>query len=99
MDTPAPGLYSKAVRYVVSFALLYGLILHPIAMIRLSRTSRLRKRWITWHRVWACRTVAIPDRLLSVSSATKLLTKLLNENNALPPLANFKDDRVTNRAP
>ncbi|STI82592.1 inner membrane protein [Escherichia coli] len=68
-----PVYIPKPWRYVVSFALLYGLILHPIAMIRLSKTSRLRKRWITWaSRYGACRTVAIPDRLLSVSSATKL---------------------------
>lgn len=47
-----PVYIPKPWRYVVSFALLYGLILHPIAMNTIIKGKPIEKRWIVWHREW-----------------------------------------------
>lgn len=70
-----PVYIPKPWRYVVSFALLYGLILHPIAMNTFIKNKPFEKTLDNGIAYGACRTVAIPDRLLSVSSATKLANK------------------------
>lgn len=71
-----PVYIPKPWRYVVSFALLYGLILHPIAMNTFIKNKPFEKALDNPGIAYgACRTVAIPDRLLSVSSATKLANK------------------------
>ncbi|MFO6425559.1 hypothetical protein ACLBOM_00235 [Escherichia coli] len=90
----SPGLYSRS-RGVVSFALLYGLILHPIAMNTFIKNKPFEK---TLDNLASRMEPAAPWQFLAryrYREQLNSLTKLLNENNALPPLANFEDDRVT----
>ncbi|EPA7739532.1 phosphoethanolamine transferase CptA, partial [Shigella flexneri] len=80
-------------RYVVSFALLYGLILHPIAMNTFIKNKPFEK---TLDNLASRMEPAAPWQFLTgyyqYRQQLNSLTKLLNENNALPPLANFKDE-------
>ncbi len=95
---PVPGLYSISRRYLVSFALLYGLIpLHPIAMNTFIKHKSMEKNlcWIARRHEW---NLAAPcgNLLLATIKAPRLqlarLNKLLNENDAFAAvLANFRD--------
>ncbi len=93
VDTSAPGLYSKAVALYCLFALLYGLILHPIAMNTFIKNKPFEK---TLDNLASRMEPAAPWQFLTgyyqYRQQLNSLTKLLNENNALPPLANFKDE-------
>ena len=88
-----PVYIPKPWRYVVSFALLYGLILHPIAMNTFIKNKPFEK---TLDNLASRMEPAAPWQFLTgyyqYRQQLNSLTKLLNENNALPPLANFKDE-------
>lgn len=79
-------------RYLVSFALLYGLILHPIAMNTFIKHKSMEK---TLDSLASRMEPAAPWQFITGYYQYRLqlasLNKLLNENDALPPLANFKD--------
>ncbi|MGQ7167693.1 phosphoethanolamine transferase CptA, partial [Escherichia sp. R-CC3] len=74
-------------------ALLYGLILHPIAMNTFIKNKPFEK---TLDNLASRMEPAAPWQFLTgyyqYRQQLNSLTKLLNENNALPPLANFKDE-------
>lgn len=80
-------------RYLVSFALLYGLILHPIAMNTFIKHKSMEK---TLDSLASRMEPAAPWQFITGYYQYRLqlasLNKLLNENDALPPLANFKDN-------
>lgn len=99
MDTSAPGLYSIPWRYLVSFALLYGLILHPIAMNTFIKHKSMEK---TLDSLASRMEPAAPWQFITGYYQYRLqlasLNKLLNENDALPPLANFRDHPAMRRA-
>ncbi|MBU0247637.1 phosphoethanolamine transferase CptA, partial [Escherichia coli] len=88
-----PVYIPKPWRYIVSFALLYGLILHPIAMNTFIKNKPFEK---TLDNLASRMEPAAPWQFLTgyyqYRQQLNSLTKLLNENNALPPLANFKDE-------
>lgn len=77
-------------RYLVSFALLYGLILHPIAMNTFIKHKSMEK---TLDSLASRMEPAAPWQFITGYYQYRLqlasLNKLLNENDALPPLANF----------
>lgn len=79
-------------RYLVSFALLYGLILHPIAMNTFIKHKSMEK---TLDSLASRMEPAAPWQFISgyyqYHRQLTSLNNLLNENDALPPLANFKD--------
>lgn len=79
-------------RYLVSFALLYGLILHPIAMNTFIKHKSMEK---TLDSLASRMEPAAPWQFITGYYQYRLqlasLNKLLNENDALPPLANFQD--------
>ncbi|MGI3451091.1 hypothetical protein C3433_25295 [Citrobacter freundii] len=79
-------------RYLVSFALLYGLILHPITVNTLIKHKPFEK---TLDGLASRMEPAAPWQFISgyyqYRQQLTSLNSLLNENNALPPLANFKD--------
>ncbi|EDP8595464.1 phosphoethanolamine transferase CptA, partial [Salmonella bongori] len=79
-------------RYLVSFALLYGLILHPIAMNTFIKHKSMEK---TLDSLASRMEPAAPWQFITGYYQYRLqlasLNKLLNANDALPPLANFKD--------
>lgn len=56
------------------------------------KTSRLRKRWITGLAYGPAAPWQFLTGYYQYRQQLNSLTKLLNENNALPPLANFKDE-------
>ena len=80
-------------RYLVSFALLYGLILHPIAVNTFIKHKSFEK---TLDGLASRMEPAAPWQFISgyyqYRQQLTSLNSLLNENNALPPLANFKDN-------
>ncbi|KKC61249.1 hypothetical protein WG82_23610 [Citrobacter amalonaticus] len=80
-------------RYLVSFALLYGLILHPIAVNTFIKHKPFEK---TLDGLASRMEPAAPWQFISgyyqYRQQLTSLNSLLNENNALPPLANFKDN-------
>ena len=80
-------------RYLVSFALLYGLILHPIAVNTFIKHKPFEK---TVNGLASRMEPAAPWQFISgyyqYRQQLTSLNSLLNENNALPPLANFKDN-------
>lgn len=79
-------------RYLVSFAQLYGLILHPIAMNTFIKHKSMEK---TLDSLASRMEPAAPWQFITGYYQYRLqlasLNKLLNENDALPPLANFQD--------
>ena len=81
-----PVYIPKPWRYVVSFALLYGLILHPIAMNTFIKNKPFEK---TLDNLASRMEPAAPWQFLTgyyqYRQQLNSLTKLLNENNALPP--------------
>lgn len=80
-------------RFLVSFALLYGLILHPFAVNTLIKDKPFEK---TLDGLASRMEPAAPWQFISgyyqYRQQLTSLNSLLNENNALPPLANFKDN-------
>jgi heptose-I-phosphate ethanolaminephosphotransferase len=80
-------------RYLVSFALLYGLILHPITVNTLIKHKPFEK---TLDGLASRMEPAAPWQFISgyyqYRQQLTSLNSLLNENNALPPLAHFKDN-------
>ncbi|HGW6106126.1 TPA: phosphoethanolamine transferase CptA [Citrobacter werkmanii] len=80
-------------RYLVSFALLYGLILHPMAVNTFIKHKPFEK---TLDSLASRMEPAAPWQFISgyyqYRQQLTALNSLLNENNALPPLANFKDN-------
>ncbi len=77
MDMPAPGLYSKAVALCCLFCPALWLDLHPIAMNTFIKNKPFEKTLDNLaSRMEPAAPLAIPDRLLSVSSATKLANKV-----------------------
>lgn len=80
-------------RYLVSFALLYGLILHPMAVNTFIKRKPFEK---TLDGLASRMEPAAPWQFISgyyqYRQQLTALNSLLNENNALPPLANFKDN-------
>ena len=79
-------------RYLVSFALLYGLILHPMTVNTFIKHKPFEK---TLNGLASRMEPAAPWQFISgyyqYRQQLTALNSLLNENNALPPLANFKD--------
>jgi heptose-I-phosphate ethanolaminephosphotransferase len=79
-------------RYLVSFALLYGLILHPMTVNTFIKQKPFEK---TLDGLASRMEPAAPWQFISgyyqYRQQLTSLNSLLNENNALPPLANFKD--------
>lgn len=79
-------------RYLVSFALLYGLILHPIAVNTLIKHKPFET---TLDGLASRMEPAAPWQFISgyyqYRQQLTSLNSLLNKNNALPPLPNFKD--------
>ena len=79
-------------RYLVSFALLYGLILHPMTVNTFIKHKPFEK---TLDGLASRMEPAAPWQFISgyyqYRQQLTALNSLLNENNALPPLANFKD--------
>ena len=79
-------------RYLVSFALLYGLILHPMTVNTFIKHEPFGQ---TLNRLAARMEPAAPWQFISgyyqYRQQLTSLNNLLNENNALPPLTNFKD--------
>ncbi|WP_087879517.1 phosphoethanolamine transferase CptA [Citrobacter freundii] len=79
-------------RYLVSFALLYGLILHPMTVNTFIKYKPFEK---TLDGLASRMEPAAPWQFISgyyqYRQQLTSLNSLLNENNALPPLANFKD--------
>lgn len=79
-------------RYLVSFALLYGLILHPMTVNTFIKHQPFEK---TLDGLASRMEPAAPWQFISgyyqYRQQLTALNSLLNENNALPPLANFKD--------
>uniref|UniRef100_UPI00301BB001 phosphoethanolamine transferase domain-containing protein n=1 Tax=Escherichia coli TaxID=562 RepID=UPI00301BB001 len=79
-------------RYLVSFALLYGLILHPMTVNTFIKHKLFEK---TLDGLASRMEPAAPWQFISgyyqYRQQLTSLNSLLNENNALPPLANFKD--------
>lgn len=79
-------------RWVVPFALLYGLILHPIVMNSVINNKPFEK---TLNGLASRMEPAAPWQFISgyyqYRQQLTSLNSLLNENDALPPLANFKD--------
>lgn len=79
-------------RYLVSFALLYGLILHPIAVNTFIKHKPFEK---TLDSLASRMEPAAPWQFISgyyqYQRQLSSLNNLLNENHALPPLDNFKD--------
>ena len=79
-------------RYLVSFALLYGLILHPMTVNTFIKHKPFEK---TLDGLASRMEPAAPWQFISgyyqYRQQLTSLNSLLNENNALPPLANFKD--------
>ena len=80
-------------RYLVSFALLYGLILHPMTVNTFIKHQPFEK---TLDGLASRMEPAAPWQFISgyyqYRQQLTALNSLLNENNALPPLANFKDN-------
>ncbi|MGA4538209.1 phosphoethanolamine transferase CptA [Citrobacter braakii] len=80
-------------RYLVSFALLYGLILHPMTVNTFIKHKPFEK---TLDGLASRMEPAAPWQFISgyyqYRQQLTALNSLLNENNALPPLANFKDN-------
>ncbi|MBJ9324949.1 phosphoethanolamine transferase CptA [Citrobacter freundii] len=80
-------------RYLVSFALLYGLVLHPITVNTFIKHKPFEK---TLNSLASRMEPAAPWQFISgyyqYRQQLTALNSLLNENNALPPLANFKDN-------
>lgn len=80
-------------RYLVSFALLYGLILHPMTVNTFIKHKPFEK---TLDSLASRMEPAAPWQFISgyyqYRQQLTALNSLLNENNALPPLANFKDN-------
>lgn len=80
-------------RFLVSFALLYGLILHPFAVNTLIKDKPFEK---TLDGLASRMEPAAPWQFISgyyqYRQQLTSLNSLLYENNALPPLANFKDN-------
>ncbi|MBF3329360.1 hypothetical protein HKW68_41890, partial [Pseudomonas aeruginosa] len=78
-----PVYIPKPWRYVVSFALLYGLILHPIAMNTFIKNKPFEK---TLDNLASRMEPAAPWQFLTgyyqYRQQLNSLTKLLNENNA-----------------
>lgn len=76
----------------MSFALLYGLILHPMAVNTFIKHKPFEK---TLDGLASRMEPAAPWQFISgyyqYRQQLTALNSLLNENNALPPLANFKD--------
>lgn len=95
-----PVYIPKPWRYVVSFALLYGLILHPIAMNTFIKNKPFEK---TLDNLASRMEPAAPWQFLTgyyqYRQQLNSLTKLLNENNACRRWLISKMNRVTNRAP
>lgn len=79
-------------RWLVSFALLYGLVLHPIVMNTVIHQKPLEK---AINGLASRMEPAAPWQFISgyyqYRQQLTSLKNLLNENDALPPLANFKD--------
>jgi heptose-I-phosphate ethanolaminephosphotransferase len=79
-------------RWIVPFALLYGLILHPIVMNTVINNKPFAK---TLDGMASRMEPAAPWQFISgyyqYRQQLTSLNSLLNENDALPPLANFKD--------
>ena len=79
-------------RFLISFALLYGLILHPLATGTLIKHKPFEK---SLDSLASRMEPAAPWQFISgyyqYQRQLTSLNNLLNENNALPPLANFKD--------
>lgn len=79
-------------RYLVSFALLYGLILHPMAVNTFIKHKPFEK---TLDSLASRMEPAAPWQFISgyyqYQRQLSSLNNLLSENHALPPLANFKD--------
>lgn len=80
-------------RYLVSFALLYGLILHPMTVNTFIKHKPFEQ---TLNGLAARMEPAAPWQFISgyyqYRQQLTSLNSLLNENNALPPLAHFKDN-------
>jgi heptose-I-phosphate ethanolaminephosphotransferase len=80
-------------RYLVSFALLYGLILHPMTVNTFIKHKPVEQ---TLNGLAARMEPAAPWQFISgyyqYRQQLTSLNSLLNENNALPPLAHFKDN-------
>ncbi|HFZ8996782.1 TPA: phosphoethanolamine transferase CptA [Citrobacter freundii] len=80
-------------RYLVSFALLYGLILHPVIMTSFVKHKTIEQ---ALDRQISRMEPAAPWQLISgyyqYRHQLNSLNRLLNANDALPPLANFKDN-------
>lgn len=80
-------------RYLVSFTLLYGLILHPIAINTFIKHKSMEK---TLDSLASRMEPAAPWQFITGYYQYRLqltsLNNLLNANDALPPLANFKDN-------
>ncbi|HGY3718522.1 phosphoethanolamine transferase CptA [Citrobacter sp. Res13-Sevr-PEB04-36] len=80
-------------RYLVSFALLYGLILHPMAVNTFIKHKPFEQ---TLDGLAARMEPAAPWQFISgyyqYRQQLTSLNSLLNKNNALPPLAHFKDN-------
>lgn len=80
-------------RYLVSFALLYGLILHPMTVNTFIKHKSFEQ---TLNGLAARMEPAAPWQFISgyyqYRQQLTSLNSLLNENNALPPLAHFKDN-------
>lgn len=80
-------------RYLVSFALLYGLILHPMAVNTFIKHKPFER---TLNGLASRMEPAAPWQFISgyyqYRQQLTSLNSLLNENNALPPLAHFKDN-------
>lgn len=79
-------------RYLVSVALLYGLILHPMAVNTFIKHKPFEK---TLDSLASRMEPAAPWQFISgyyqYQRQLSSLNNLLSENHALPPLANFKD--------
>ncbi|HAX1931866.1 TPA: hypothetical protein JXU03_005435, partial [Escherichia coli] len=80
-------------RGIISFMLLYGLILHPVVINSLIRNNPLND---TLGALASRMEPAAPWQFISsyyqYNQQINSLKNLLNENNALPLLANFRDE-------